>query len=151
VLAVVTVVLWKGAPAIGLVGVISVVVAAGMFTWSVAVIRMARMLGFGLRDLHLFRPVALIAASAAAAALVAALVRSTQAGDSAWMALAVSAPVFGLVYAAGLGLSGVVPQEEIAHLWRDVSRLWFFRRGAIAAAPPPAAEPGPAAAASPRA
>jgi O-antigen/teichoic acid export membrane protein len=152
VLAVVAVVLWKGAPAIGLVGVIGVVVAAGMFTWSVAVIRMARMLSFGVRDLPLFRPVAAIALSAAAAALATALVRSTQADVPAWMALAVAVPVFALTYAAGLGLGGVIAKAEVAHLWQDVSRLWAFRRpGAIAAARPPATEPGPAAAASPRA
>ena len=150
VLAVVIVVLWAGAPRIGLVGVISVVVGAGMFTWSVAVIRMARMLGFGARDLPLFRPVALIAASSVVAALVSALARATLAEDPAWLALAAAGPAFAVTYAAGLWLTGVVAKAEVAHLWLDVSRLWLRRRpAAIGAAPPPATEPGPATAASP--
>jgi O-antigen/teichoic acid export membrane protein len=151
VLAVITIVLWTSARTIGLVGIIGLVVGAGMFTWSVAVIRMARMLDFGVKDLPLFRPVALIAASSAVAALTCGLARATQAEHPAWMALAVAASVFGITYAAGLGLTGVMAKAELAHLFRDVSRLWITRRpAAIGAAPPPPTEPGPAAAATPR-
>lgn len=150
VLAVITLILWTSARTIGLVGIVSVVVGAGMFTWSVAVIRMSRMLGFGVRDFALFRPVALIAASSAVAALASSLARATQPEYPAWMALAVATPVFAITYAAGLALTGVIAKAEVAHLWVDISRQWIRRRpAAIGAAPPPAPEPGPATATSP--
>lgn len=123
VLAVVVTILWTSAHALGLVGVIAVVVASTYFTSIVAAIRMARLLSMRAADLQLFRPVAAIALSAAVAAVAAAGARIALAGEHPFFVIAVAAPVFATIYVLGLWLCGVVATEEITALWREVRRV----------------------------
>jgi O-antigen/teichoic acid export membrane protein len=149
VLAVVVTILWTSAHSLGLVGVISVVVASTYFTSIVGAIRMARLLSMRAADLERFRPVAAIALSAAVAAVAAAGARIALAGERPFVVLAVAAPVFAAIYGLGLWLGGVVAIEEITALWRDARRLRPGTSDASGAALPLQTLPAPAGGGSP--
>jgi O-antigen/teichoic acid export membrane protein len=151
VLAAVVTVLWTSASALGLVGVISVVVAATYFMWVVAAIRMARLLSVQAADLVRFRPVAAIALSVSVAAVATAAVRFAMAGQRPFVVLAVAAPVFAAVYAVALWVCGVLATEEITALWRDLRRLRPGSGVVSGAALPLPTGPAPAGAGSPSA
>jgi hypothetical protein len=80
ILSVVITILWTSARTLGLVGVISVVVASTYVTSIVGAIRMARLLSMRVADCRLFQPVAEIALASAVAAVAAAAVRLALAG-----------------------------------------------------------------------
>ena len=151
VLAVVVAILWTSAHSLGLVGVISVVVASTYVTWSVGAIRMARLLSMRAADLKRFRPVAAIALSAAVAAVATAGARIALAGERPFVVIAVAAPVFATIYALALWLCGVVATEEITSLWRDVRLLRPGTGVASGAEVPLQTVPAPAGAGSPSA
>jgi len=133
ILAAVVTILWTSARALGLVGVIAVVVASTYVTTIVGAIRMARLLSMRTADLALFLPVAKIALSSAVAAVAAVAVRTVLAGERPFVVLAVAAPVFAVIYAIGLWLCGVVATAEITSMWRDLRRR---RPGSGIAGPP---------------
>jgi O-antigen/teichoic acid export membrane protein len=120
VLAAVVAILWTSARSLGLVGVISVVVASTYLIWIVAAVRMARRLSMRAADLKRFRPVAAVALSASVAAAAAVGVRIALAGERPFIVIAVAAPAFAAVYGLAVWLCGLVATEEITSLWRDV-------------------------------
>ncbi|MEZ5286675.1 MAG: oligosaccharide flippase family protein [Vicinamibacterales bacterium] len=122
VFTVLMVILWTQAEQLGLLGIITAVVAANLFGWSVAVWRMARLLQVRRADLRLFRSVLKVAAAAAAAGVAAEVVRHLLAGQAPWLVLLAAAPVFAVTYIAGIVAARVIGPEEITVLFREVVR-----------------------------
>lgn len=111
---------------LGMVGVITVVVAFNMAERIVTAAKAARIVGVTARDARLLKGVGKVALAAAAAAVVAAVVRAGLAGARPLFVLAACGAVFACVYAAGLWLSGAVTREEREALSRKAALL---RRG----------------------
>lgn len=126
--ALLTLTLWFGARSLGLVGIISAVVAANLLGWLIAVIRMARLLGFSRRDVRLFADVARIAGAALFAGLVAAWIRFELAGHAPWLIVVVCATVFGGAYAAAIVHTGVMQPAELKKMCMEAARVWRARR-----------------------
>ncbi|MEO5819152.1 MAG: oligosaccharide flippase family protein [Vicinamibacteraceae bacterium] len=120
VLGVLTTVLALYASQLGLVGVMASVFIAIASIWLVGVWRMWRLLQVGPTELRAFAPIGWIAVSTVAGASVAAVVRMFVVGRPGWQVIATCAAAFGVVYASGLHLSGVLATAELRSLWQDV-------------------------------
>lgn len=121
-------VLWRFTEALGMIGVITVVMIVSALGWLVSVVRMARLLKATRRDLALFADVARIAVAAGLAAGVALVVRQLIGTESPWLVLLVCGPVLGLVYVLAILQARVVGREEVTRLVREVVRSVFPER-----------------------
>jgi O-antigen/teichoic acid export membrane protein len=126
-LATVTIVLWQWSRELGLVGVIGTVVAAQFMGWSVAALRMARMLGMRQSDLRLFAGVGWAAAAAAVAALLTAVLRSWLGAGPRALVLSACALLFATIYLAAVVKTRLLRASELRALWSDVTRLGATR------------------------
>lgn len=128
-------VFWFWTARLGLVGMISVVVAVGVFERLAVSYRAARVVGFEARDFALLSDVGRLALATLAAAAAAALTRLAVLGARPFFVLAACGAAFVLVYGAAVLLLGV-PSAEERESARRVLAPWRRRltgRGGAAA------------------
>lgn len=105
--AVLILALWLFTARAGLLGVIAMVVAIGVFERAVMAIHFGRLLSVTARDLILLRDIGTLAVAALAAGLVAGLLRLLLLRDGALIVLASCGAAFGIVYLAVVYLTSV--------------------------------------------
>ena len=104
--------LWFATRRFGLVGAISAVVAVNFTERAVTALRFWRILGGRCSDIVLLADVGKLAAAAAAAALVAAELRSLLQGSKPLIVLMACGAGFSVIYVAAILLVGVLRPEE---------------------------------------
>lgn len=115
-----TVVLWLYTPSLGLNGVISAVVVAGVIGWVITVHRMAQLLEFRRSDFRMFVALPRIAGATAVASAGAVVVQAYATGMADWARLLVSALVFGVLYLAiAVQLREILP-EQLSSLFAEM-------------------------------
>jgi len=116
--------LWAGTSRFGLIWAISVVVGVGIIGRFITWLKIGHILHIRWRDVRLLKDVGKIAIAAGVAGLLTAFVRSSLDGLQPLSMLVVCAAVYGLVFLAGVVLSGLPTVEERLYLRKQFSRLW---------------------------
>ena len=114
---------------LGLVGVISVVVATNIFERVVTSIHFGRILQVRRQDLHLLRDVGKLALASLAAALACAALRFFLSGSIPFVILAACGTLFALVYLVLIHLLRVPSPDEYGQIREAIARYLppFFR------------------------
>jgi O-antigen/teichoic acid export membrane protein len=107
---------------LGLLGVISLVVAAGVVERTLAALHFGRLLGLTRRDIFLLRDFGKLGLASLVAALVAAPSRSLLGSATPLAVLVMSGTIFGAVYLAAIHLLRVLSPDERAHFKDAVAR-----------------------------
>jgi O-antigen/teichoic acid export membrane protein len=133
-LAALSVALWFWTERVGLVGVISFVVATNLVERAVVAVRCGKVLGATRRDVPLFKDVGKLACAALCAALGTALLRSfVVEAMPPFFALAVCGVVFMSIYLAAILLLGILSPDErggVARAFLYLQRRTHWRRAA---------------------
>ena len=129
-----SVALWFWTERVGLVGVISFVVATNLVERAVVAVRCGKVLGATRRDVPLFKDVGKLACAALCAALATALVRSfVVEAMPPFFALAVCGVCFVSIYLAAILLLGILSPEErggVGRAFLYLQRRTHWRRAA---------------------
>ncbi len=105
--------LWFWTQRIGLIGVISLVVATNLLERALIAVKCGKVLGMTRRDLPLFKDLGKLACAAACAALAVVVLRSFIVESvPPLIALSICGVSFGLVYLAAILLLGVLSPDE---------------------------------------
>ena len=115
--------LWWGTARYGMLGAVTVVVGITLLEYAIVVHRVARILRPSFADLPLLFDVGKLAAAAAIAGLCAAILRAVLPSFPPWLLLAVTAPVFAVVYLGGVFLMGVPDEDERSAIRRQFAKL----------------------------
>jgi O-antigen/teichoic acid export membrane protein len=115
--------LWFATTRFGAVGAITVVVGITVTERIVTAIRFGRILGVTRKDIGLLTDVGKVALAAAAAALLAAIVRLPIRDQKPLIVLFACGIVFSLAYLAGILLAGVATPEEKDFVRRKITAL----------------------------
>jgi len=107
---------------LGLLGTISLVVAAGVFERALAAIHFGRLLGVTRRDISGLRDLGSLAFASLLAALVAALFRSLLGSATPLAVLVISGTIFGVVYLTSIHFLRVLSPGEQARVRDAVAR-----------------------------
>ena len=118
-------------PVFGTVGVISIVVFVRFIVRLIVVIGLARALGFGRAHGCLFRDIGKAAIAAAAAMLVAGLLRWALANFGSITRLTVCGTAFATAYATMLFVQRVPEKDEVALVRRILLKPFYIARRAI--------------------
>ncbi len=118
-------------PVFGTVGVISIVVFVRFIVRLIVVIGLARALGFGRAHGCLFRDIGKAAIAAAAAMLVAGLLRWALADFGSITRLTVCGTAFATAYATMLFVQRVPEKDEVALVRRILLKPFYIARRAI--------------------
>lgn len=121
--ALMLVALWLATPRLGLVGVITLVVALNLAERVIALAKAARVVGARARDIVLLKDLGKLALAALLAAASAYVVRALLVGQRPFFVLAACGCIFSLVYAAAIWLLRVVTPDERATLARRLAQL----------------------------
>ena len=115
--------LWWSLPRYGMSGAIGTVVAITLLEYAVVVGLVSRILGMRRSDWRLFGDAVKLGLAAAVAAICVAGLHAAAPALPPIAALAVTAPVFGLVYLGAVLLLKIPETEEKAVMWRQLLRL----------------------------
>jgi len=107
---------------LGLLGVISVVVAAGVVERALAAIHFGRRLGITRRDISRLRDLGKLALASLLAALVAAASRSLLGSATPFAVLAIAGTIFAVVYLAVVHFLHILSPDERAHVRDAITR-----------------------------
>jgi O-antigen/teichoic acid export membrane protein len=106
----------------GLLGVISLVVAAGVLERALAAIHFGRLLGVTRRDIFLLRDLGKLGLASLLAALAAAASRPLLASATPFALWVISGTIFAVVYLTVVHLQRVLSPDELAHVRDAVAR-----------------------------
>jgi len=124
VLGALSVALWLWTERIGLVGVISLVVATNLVERAIVAVRCGKVLGATRGDVHLFKDVGKLACAALCAALATALLRSfIVEAVPPFLALTICGVCFASIYLAAILLLRILSPEERDGIGRVLTRL----------------------------
>ena len=107
---------------LGLVGVISVVVATNITERVITSLYFGRLLGVTRKDLSLMRDVGKLAVGCLAAALASAMLRFFLAGEAPFIILAACGTLFAMVYVTSINILSIPTRAEYAQIRKAIAR-----------------------------
>ena len=115
--------LWLWTRPLGLVGVIAVVVAAGLIERAITAIHFGHLIGIRRKDLFLLKDVGKLAVASAVAALASAALRSLLLFAPPFVVLCACGALFAAVYAAAVHFLGIATDDEYDMIRRQIARF----------------------------